>query len=156
MQYKVKDAKIATVDKATGLVTGVSEGTTQVTIYATDCMKVKKNITIAVTKPAEVVPTPAASVSANAVTSNAPVATDAPQNTLPPIINNGAGEEEQTQESTPEFSLRVEQTEVQLTAGEEYTPDLIWEPEDVESKEIFWTSSDSNVTTSLGDNKIHV
>ena len=179
LQYKVKDAKIATVDKATGLVTGVSEGSTQVTIYAADCMKVKKSINITVTKPATVVPAPVATVSGNGVTTNGPVATDgaapiatdvvAPVGTdgvIPvqteaslvttgPIINDEMEENTPTPEPTPAFSLRVEQAEVELSAGEEYTPDLIWEPEEVETKEIFWTSSDSNVATSLGDNKIH-
>lgn len=171
LQYKVKDAKIATVDKATGLVTGVSEGSTQVTIYAADCMKVKKTITVTVTKPATVVPAPVATVSGNGVTTNGPVATDgaAPAGTdggIPvqteaslvtagPIINDEMEENTPTPEPTPAFSLRVEQAEVELSAGEEYTPDLIWEPEEVETKEIFWTSSDSNVATSLGDNKIH-
>lgn len=179
LQYKVKDAKIATVDKATGLVTGVSEGSTQVTIYAADCMKVKKSINITVTKPATVVPAPVATVSGNGVTTNGPVATDgaapiatdvvAPVGTdgvtpvqteaslvtTGPIINDEMEENTPTPEPTPAFSLRVEQAEVELSAGEEYTPDLIWEPEEVETKEIFWTSSDSNVATSLGDNKIH-
>lgn len=137
LTYKSSNPKVATVNKS-GKVTAKATGSTKITILAADCNKVKKVITVNVTgKKPNVTKTP--------VITRTPTVTKLPTVTEVP-----------TATPTPVGTLKVEQEKVELKIGENFTPKITFEPENLKEGGFAVSSSDATVAAVVSaDGEIH-
>lgn len=132
LSYKSSNTRVATVDKS-GKVTAKSAGSAKITILATDCNKVKKVITVKVSK--------------KAVVTKAPTVTKTPTITLEPTVTKTP-----TATPTPVGVLKVEKAQVDLKIGENFTPQIVFEPETLKEDGVVVSSSDATVAAVVDAN----
>lgn len=147
LTYKSNNTKIATVDKK-GNVKGISAGTAKITITAADCNKVKKTIKVTVKSES-------ASVSVTPQTSGVSSTPSIPAGPTAPDNKDEGKTPEEPVETPPAFSMAVEQNQVELASNEDFTPEVTFS-EEVDNKNINWTSSDETIAAVISSSgKIH-